>query len=64
MKEYYDFCDQEYQEVIKYIAIRWLCAERGTNQEWQKYTGLQSYFLSASEKDKQFLRQNEAFSKK
>ena len=63
MKEYFDFCNQCYQEVIKYISTYWLCTEHCINWKLKKYTGLQFYFLSESEKDKQFLRLNEAFSK-
>ena len=42
LKEYYDFCDQDYQEVIKYISTHWLCTERCINRELEKYTGLRS----------------------
>ena len=48
---------------MKYISSYWLCAERCINQQLKKYTGLRSYFLTESEKDKQFLRLNEAFPK-
>ena len=61
MKEYYEFCNQDYQEVIKYISTRWLCTERCINRALKKYTSLQSYFLSESERDKRFLRLSEAF---
>ena len=40
LKEYYDFCDQDYQEVIKYISTRWLCSERCVNRELKKYPDL------------------------
>ena len=63
LKEYFDFCNQGYQEVIKYISTHWLCTEHCINWKLKKYTGLQFYFLSESEKDKQFLRLNEVFSK-
>ena len=42
LKEYYDFCDEEYEEVIKYISTRWLCSERCVNRELRKYNGLRS----------------------
>ena len=48
---------------MKYISSRWLCVGRCINQELKKHTGLRSYFLTGSEKDKRFLRLNEAFSK-
>ena len=50
LKEYYDFCDQEYQEVIKYISIPRLSIERCINRELKKYTGLRSYFLGDIQK--------------
>ena len=62
LKEYYDFCDQDYQEVIKYISTRWLCSERCVNRELKKHPGLRPYFMSENEKDKRFLRLSEAFS--
>eukprot|EP00794_Sanderia_malayensis_P013387 gene13387-14760_t len=62
LKEYYEFCDEEYKEVIKYISTQWLCSERCFNRELRKYNGLRSYFLSENEKDKRFLRLSEAFS--
>lgn len=62
LKDYYNFCDYDYQEVMKYISSRWLCAEHCINQELKKHTGLRSYFLTESEKDKRFLRFNGAFS--
>ena len=52
LKEYYDFCDQDYQEVIKYISTQWLCSERCVNRKLKKYPGLRSYFMSKNEKDK------------
>ena len=42
LKEYYDFCDADCQEVIKYISNCWLCTERFVNRELKKYPGLQS----------------------
>ena len=62
LKEYYDFCDQDYQEIIKYISTRWLCSERCVNCELKTYPGLLSYFMSENEKDKRILRLSEAFS--
>ena len=63
LKEYYDFCDQNYQEVIKCISTCWLCIERCINLELKKYFIFRFCFLSESEKDKQYFRLNEAFSK-
>ena len=61
LKECYDFCDADYQEVIKYISNCWLCTERCVNRELKKYPGLQSYFQSENECDKRFVRLHEPF---
>ena len=61
MKEYYDFCDVDYQEVIKYNSTRWLCTERCLNRELRKYPGLRSYFQSENERDLRFVRLLETF---
>ena len=39
------------------------CAECCINRKLKKHTGLRSYFLTESEKDKRFFRLNKAFSK-
>ena len=62
LKEYYDFCDQDYQQVIKYISTWWLCSEHCVNCELKKYPSLQSYFMSDNEKDMWFFRLSETFS--
>ena len=61
VKEYYDFCDVDYQEVIKYNSTRWLCTERCLNRELRKYPGLRSYFQSENERDLRFVRLLETF---
>ena len=62
LKEYYNFCDVDCQEVIKYICIRWLCTERCVNRELKKYPSLRSYFRSENERDQRFVRLHETFS--
>ena len=62
LKEYYDFCDVDYQEVIKYISTHWLCTETCVNWELKKYPGLRSYFQSENELDQRFVRLHETFS--
>ena len=54
LKEYYQFCDTEYEEVIKFISTRWLCLELCINRELKKYEGLKSYFLSEDFPDARF----------
>ena len=56
LKEYYEFCDTEYEEVIKFISTRWLCLELCINRELKKYEGLKSYFLSEEFPDARFKR--------
>ena len=46
LKEYYEFCDDEFEELVKYISVRWLCTEKCVNRELKKYAGLKSYFSS------------------
>ena len=61
VKEYYDFCDVDCQEVIKYMSTRWLCTERCVNRELKKYPGLRSYFQSENERNQRFVRLHETF---
>ena len=49
LKEYFEFCDTEYEAVIKYIQLK-------------KYEALKSYFISEHERDNRFQRLNAAFS--
>ncbi len=56
LKEYYEFCDSEYQEIIKFISTRWLSLELCVNRELKKYEGLKSYFLSEHFPDARFKR--------
>ena len=62
LKEHFEFCDSEYQEVIKLISTRWLCLEMCVNRELKKYAGLKSYFLSQKFPDARFKRLKKAFS--
>ena len=61
LKEYYEFCDPEYEDVIKYGSTRWLSLERCINRELYKYTGLKSYLLSEGLSDKRFCRLSKSF---
>ena len=55
------FCDTEYEAVVKYVSVRWLCLERCLDRELRKYHALKSYFLSELESDNRFKRLNESF---
>ena len=46
LKTYYEFCDQEYRQILKHINVRWLSLERAVERILKQYAGLQSYFLS------------------
>ncbi|CAB4014767.1 ATP-dependent DNA helicase [Paramuricea clavata] len=61
LKEYFEFCDTEYEAVVKYISVRWLCLERCLDRELKKYVALKSYFCSENEHDNRFQRLNAAF---
>ena len=61
LKEYYEFCDPEYEDAIKYGSTRWLSLERCINRELYKYTGLKSYLLSEGLSDKRFCRLSKSF---
>ena len=56
LKEYFEFCGTNYEAVIKYISVRWLCLERCIEQELKKYVALKSYFCSEEEQDNRFRR--------
>ncbi len=62
LKEYFEFCNTEYEGVIKYISVRWLCLERCLDRELKKYVALKSYFCSENENDNRFQRLKSAFS--
>ena len=46
LKTYYEFCDQEYRQILKHINVRWLSLERAVERILKQHAGLQSYFLS------------------
>ena len=50
-KEYFKFCDTDYEKVVKYISVRWLCLERCLDRELKKYAALKSYFCSEHERE-------------
>ena len=31
LREYYEFCDQEYRKILKHVNVRWLSLERAVN---------------------------------
>ena len=59
--QYYEFCEQDYQSVLKHISVRWLSLERCIGRILKKYPGLKSYFLSERFADERFRRLNKWF---
>ena len=59
--EYYEFCDQDYEEVIRYVSTRWLCLEKCVNRELKKYEGLRSYFSSEGLREDRSKRLEQSF---
>ena len=62
LAKYFDFYDQEYQQILKHISFRWLSLERCVDRVLKKLPSLKSYFLSEHSADERYKRLNEAFS--
>ena len=56
LNEYFEFCDMEYSEVIKFVSTCRLSLDFCVNREIKKYEGLKSYFLSEETRDSGFQR--------
>ena len=57
--EYFDFCDQEYQSVLKHLSVRWLSFECCLDKVVKKLPSLRAYFLSEEDfADARFQRLN------
>ena len=41
--EYYEFCDHECEEVIRYAGTRWLCLDQCINRELKHFKGSSHY---------------------
>ena len=63
LKEYFEFCNQEYQGVLKHLSVRWLSLERCISRATLKFTSLKSYFLSEDFSDERFQRFEKKFTK-
>ena len=55
--KYFDFCDQEYQAVLKRLSVRWLSLEKCAVRVLKKFPSLSEHFS-----DGRFQRLNEWFS--
>ena len=62
LAEYFEFCDQEYQQVLKHVTCRWLSLERCIERALKKFPSLKSYFRSEGFSDARFKRLKDAFS--
>ena len=62
--EYSEFCDQEYQSVLKHLSVRWLSLECCLDRVVRKLPSLRAYFLSEDFADARFQRLNTWFSNK
>ena len=62
LSEYFEFCDQDYQKVLKHVSTRWLSLERCVERALKKFPSLKAYFLSESFPDQRFGRLEVAFS--
>ena len=62
LSEYFEFCDQDYQNVLKHVSTRWLSLERCVERALKKFPSLKAYFLSESFPDQRFKRLEVAFS--
>ena len=55
MREYFEFCNQEYQGILKHLSVRWLSLEKCISRAIVKYTNLKAYFSSESFADERRL---------
>ena len=62
LAEYFEFCNQEYQKILKHISICWLSLERCIDQVLKKLLSLKLYFESEHFADAHFQRLHAAIS--
>ena len=58
LTEYFEFCNQEYQSVLKHLSVRWLSLERCMERILKKLPSLKAYFQSEDFHDDRFKRLN------
>ena len=61
LREYFEFCNQKYQGILKYLSVRWLSLEKCISRAIVKYTSLKAYFSSESFADERFKRLYDKF---
>ena len=57
LKDFCEFCESNYRQIIRYVSVRWLSLEKAVNRILQLYKSLQSYFRSESESQAWFVRE-------
>ena len=58
---YFEFCNQEYQSVLRHLSVRWLSLERCMERILKKLPSLKAYFQSEEVRDDRFQRLNAWF---
>ena len=61
LREYFEFCNHEYQGILKHLSVRWLSLEKCISRAIVKYTSLKAYFSSESFADERFKRLYDKF---
>ena len=61
LKEFCEFCESDYRQIIRYVSVRWLSLEKAVNRILQLYKSLQSYFRFESETQVRFVRLSSEF---
>lgn len=60
LKEFWEFCDVEFREILRHVSTRWLSSDPAISQLMQSWTALRSYFHSlrgrVSQKDQSFVK--------
>ena len=56
LREFCDFCDSSFREVIRYVSVRWLSLEQAIHRILLLYRPFQSYFRSEHEHQSRFTR--------
>ena len=55
LTEYFEFCNQEYQSVLKHLSVRWLSLEQCMERILKKFPSLKAYFESEDFQDERLL---------
>ena len=56
LKEFCEFCDSDYREVVRFVSVRWLSLESAITRILQLFPSLQSYFRSENKSQARFTR--------